>query len=245
MNEYASLIIFDTDGTLIDTRRAVIDAVADGLATTYRHFELPVPALDRERIALAMGLPSGAFFRTAFAPDTVPAEMHDRFASEFELRSTRAEVAALRGGGSQLYPEAEATLAALRERGHVLALFSNATEPYFRTVVQAHRLERWFSRTLSLEYAVRNRLARHKKGMVRHLARGFAAVAVVGDRIHDMEAGRAIGAQTVGCRYGFGDPSELELAHWVIDCLAELPQLPIAALPPATSPTSRREVGRG
>ena len=50
------LIIFDTDGTLMDGRLAVIDAVADGLAATYDHFQIPAPEPDRERIALAMGL---------------------------------------------------------------------------------------------------------------------------------------------------------------------------------------------
>ena len=77
------MVIFDTDGTLMDGRLAVIDAVAAGLAATYDHFQLPVPELDRERIGLAMGLPSSTFFRTAFDPDTVPAELRGPFARWF------------------------------------------------------------------------------------------------------------------------------------------------------------------
>ena len=93
MNRIADVtLVFDTDGTLLDGRQAVIDAVAEGLSTTYRHFQLPLVAADHERIALAMGLPAPMFFRTAFAPDTVPAPLHDAFACEFEVRSTRAEI---------------------------------------------------------------------------------------------------------------------------------------------------------
>ena len=55
-------LMFDTDGTLVDARRAVVDAVAAGLIATYRHFHLPAPAPDMDRISLAMGLPASAFF---------------------------------------------------------------------------------------------------------------------------------------------------------------------------------------
>jgi phosphoglycolate phosphatase len=221
------LIIFDTDGTLMDGRVAVVDAVAAGLVATYEHFQLTVPDPDRERIALAMGLPSSTFFRTAFDPATVPDDLRGPFVAEFEVQSTRAEVAALRQGGSQLYAGAEETLEALRAQDFHLALYSNAGEPYFQAVVEVHRLDRWFQRALSLEYAVRRRLARHKAGMVRYLARDFEQVVVVGDRVHDVDAGRAIGARTVGCRFGFGEPGELDDADWCIDGLRDLLDLPL------------------
>ena len=223
------IVIFDTDGTLVDSRRVIIDAVAEGLRDTYRHFALPVADPDRERIALAMGLPSTAFFRTAFAPETVPHHLRAPFAGEFEVRATRAELAALRRGESLLYAHAEATLAALRQEGYELALFSNAGQLYFQAVIEVHRLHRWFSRTLSLEMAVRRRLARDKVGMVRFLARDRDEVSVVGDRSHDIEAGRAVGAVTVACRYGFGEPAELAMADHIIDSLTELPHLVMAA----------------
>jgi phosphoglycolate phosphatase len=224
-------LVFDTDGTLVDARSAVIDAVLEGLAETYGHFFLPTPELDRARVCAAMGLPASAFFRASFDPDAVPPDLHDAFASEFEVRSTRAEVAALHRGASALYDGAEDTLAALAERGHPMVLYSNATEPYFRAVVEVHRLERFFGRVLSLEHAVRQRLARHKSGMVRHLTRGYDQAVVVGDRIHDVEAGRTAGAHTVGCLYGFGDPHELSEADWQVVNVSELLDLPLAALP--------------
>lgn len=223
------IVIFDTDGTLVDSRCAIIDAVAAGLTDTYRHFDLPLVEPDRERIALAMGLPSTAFFRTAFSPDSVPPELRAPFAAEFEVRATRAELIALRRGESLLYEHAEATLDALRQEGYELALFSNAGQLYFQAVVEVHHLHRWFSRTLSLEMAVRRRLARDKIGMVRFLASDRAEVAVIGDRHHDIEAGRAVGALTVGCRYGFGEPAELAGADHRIDSLAELPHLVMTA----------------
>lgn len=238
-------LVFDTDGTLLDGRQAVIDAVAEGLSATYRHFHLPAAAEDRERIALAMGLPAPMFFRTAFAPDTVPASLQDAFACEFEVRSTRAEVAALQRGETQLYPGVEETLARLVDRGHKLALFSNAASPYFEAVVRVHHLDRFFGKRLSLETAVRTRIARDKKGIVRHLAAGVLASVVIGDRVHDIEAGHAVGARTVGCLYGFGGPAEFATATWTIAAIEELLDLPLAlaSIEGASAPRPERHEG--
>ncbi len=237
-------LVFDTDGTLMDGRQAVIDAVITGLQEAYRHFLLPACEPDRDRISLSMGLPSSTFFRMAFDPETVPSDLHDVFAGEFEVRSTRAEVAALQHGETVLYEGAEEMLATLHERGHRMALFSNACEPYFRAVVDVHRLGRYFDRALSLEHAVRSRVARHKRGMVKHLARGFERAVVVGDRIHDIEAGQAMGARTVGCLYGFGGADELAEADWHITHPLQLLELPLA-VPPAKGEAGHPDTAQG
>jgi phosphoglycolate phosphatase-like HAD superfamily hydrolase len=225
-------LVFDMDGTLLDGRAAVVDAVQEGLEATYRHFRLPIPACDRQQIAAAIGLPAPEFYRAAFDLQTVPLELRDRFIGEFEVRSTRAEVAALRRGETDLYEGAEETLATLAQRGHSLALISNANALYFEAVIKAHALKRFFQQCLSLESATRWRLARNKAGIVRFLAQDTRRAVVIGDRIHDIEAGRRCGAWTVGCLYGFGQPAELAAADWTISRLPEILTLPLAV--PAT-----------
>lgn len=221
-------LVFDTDGTLLDGRQAVVDAVAEGLASTYRHFQLPGHGIDRERITAAIGLPATKYFRAAFDPDTVPAELHPQFAAEFEVRSTRAEVAALERGETELYEGVEQTLATLVERGHPLALFSNANAQYFAAVMRAHKLFRFFRMSISLEHALQARVARSKTGIVKYLAHGYPASVVIGDRIHDIEAGHSAGARTVGCLFGFGGAEELDRAHWTINSFTELLELPLS-----------------
>ena len=226
------VLIFDMDGTLLDARDAVIDAVGEGLDATYQHFDLPVPRRDRRRIAAAIGLPTPDFYREACDLDTVPEEIQDRFIGEFEVRSTRSELAALQRGETDLYAGAEEALSELAARGHPLSLISNANAPYFEAVVAVHRLRRFFSETLSLELAMRRRLARSKAGIVRHIADRFPGSVVIGDRVHDIEAGRRAGARTVGCLYGFGAPEEFARADWTIRDPRELLALPLAAPAP-------------
>ncbi|MBC8425582.1 HAD family hydrolase [bacterium] len=214
-------ILFDMDGTLLDSRAAVVDAVADGLTGAYRRHGLPLAEPDRGLIADCMGLPSAEYFERAYDPATVPPEVRAAFALTYGRLTAEAEIAAIDAGRTALYPGAEETLAALAER-HRLLLFSNAGEVYFRAVIAGHGLERFFAEALCLEEAVTRGVATDKAGMVAALVADPAHAVVVGDRAGDIEAGRAAGARTVGCRYGFGTPEELQAADWIIDDLPDL-----------------------
>jgi phosphoglycolate phosphatase-like HAD superfamily hydrolase len=46
---------------------------------------------------------------------------------------------------------------------------------------------------------------------------------VIGDRHDDVEAGRANGALTIGCAYGFGAPGEIAGADAIVRSAAEIP----------------------
>ncbi len=222
--------LFDTDGTLLDSRRAIVAAVAEGHAAARADLGLPPAPADTGRIADCMGLPSRRYFEQAYDPAAVPPALRDRFAERFAARTAEAEVRAIAAGATVLHPGVAETLRALRRRGCRLAVFSNAGSVYFAALVRAHGLDRLCDATLCLEQAVEQNLATDKTGVVRHLIERLgvpaAACAVVGDRIHDMAAGRACGAVTVGCRYGFGEPDEFAGADHVIDAFPELLDLP-------------------
>lgn len=209
--------LFDLDGTLLDSRRAVIDAVAAGLRRAYDRCGLPAADPDRALIADCMGLPTDQYFRRAFPEATVPPALRDAFARAFAAATAEEEVAALARGETSLYPGVEEALAELKRRGHPLLLFSNAGAAYFRAVVDAHRLDRFFAASLCLEEAWERDPAADKTAMVLGLATDPARTVVVGDREGDVAAGRAAGARTVGCLYGFGDREELRAADWLVD----------------------------
>jgi phosphoglycolate phosphatase len=214
-------LLFDMDGTLLDSRAAVVDAVADGLVDAYRHHDLPPATPDRDLIADCMGLPSREYFATAYPPGTVPSDLRDAFAETYGRLTAEHEVAAITGGRTALYPGVAETLAILKTR-HELILFSNAGAVYFRAVIAGHDLEVYFSNSLCIEEAVDQGVATDKAGMVRALVDDPAHAVVVGDRAGDIEAGRAAGARTVGCLHGFGSPAELQNADWLIDSLPGL-----------------------
>lgn len=219
--------LFDMDGTLLDSSAAVIDAVAAGLERAYAHHGLAIAPADRSLIARCMGLPTDAYFRAAFAPDSVPPEVREEFALSYGRFTADAEEEAVAAGATRLYNAVPDALDALQARGHRLLLFSNAGARYFRAIIAGHGLDRWFDRALCVEEARRDGLAEDKDGMVRELAADPATTVVVGDRVHDIDAGRRAGARTVGCRYGFGDAEEFRDATWTVDSPAEWPDLPL------------------
>lgn len=221
-------LLFDMDGTLLDSRAAVVDAVADGLRGAYRAHGLPAAEPDRGLIADCMGLPTREYFERAFPPDTVPPDLRDDFAATYARLTAAAEVAAIEGGRTELYPGAEETLAALAGR-HRLLLFSNAGEVYFRAVIAGHGLERWFDDALCIEEAAARGVAADKTGMVKAMIEEPSRAVVIGDRAGDLEAGRAAGARTVGCLYGFGSREELQGADWLVDALPQLLELDMSA----------------
>jgi phosphoglycolate phosphatase len=219
--------LFDMDGTLLDSSQAVLDAVAAGLRKAYMRHGLMPPPPDFDLIKGCMGLPSKTYFQSAFPPDTVPQEMRRAFSESFGELTEEAEEDAIKRGKTALFAEVPDTLDALRGRGHRLLLFSNAGRRYFDAVVKGHNLKRWFARTISLEEAVDSGLAQDKPGMVRALIDDPQRCVVVGDRIHDIEAGKAAGTLTVGCLYGFGEPNEFRAADWIIDSPKKLLELPL------------------
>ncbi|MDO9694119.1 MAG: HAD family hydrolase [Candidatus Latescibacteria bacterium] len=219
--------LFDMDGTLLDSRRAVVGAVAAALGRTYAHCGLPPAAPDLGLIEDCMGLPGREYFARAYPQDSVPGPRRDEFAAAFARFTSQEEIAAIRAGGTALYDGVETALAGLKERGHELLLFSNADAPYFRGIFAAHGLDRFFARSLCIGEAEAGGLASDKTGMVRVLAADPSRTVVVGDRASDLEAGRAAGARTVGCLYGFGTPHELRAADWTVDGPLDWLSLPL------------------
>lgn len=220
--------LFDMDGTLLDSRAAVVDAVAAGLTRAYAHHGLPAAEPDLDLIADCMGLATDAYFETAFHPGTVPLPLRAAFALSFARFTEQEEQTAVAEGRTRLFDGVLAALDELLARGHRLLLFSNAGEAYFEAVVHHHGLDRRFARTLCVERARRDGLAQDKDAMVRVLVDDPITAVVVGDRIHDIQAGRRAGARTVGCLYGFGPPEEFRDADWTVDAPSAWLELPPA-----------------
>jgi len=219
-------LLFDMDGTLLDSTAAVVDAVAAGLVRAYAEHGLSPVASDRGLIARCMGLATHIYFEQAFDSTTVPDGLRAEFALSYARFTAEEEVAVIARGETRLYEGVAEVLTALQNRGHTLMLFSNAGDTYFDAIVQGHGLSRWFSRTLCVEQARRNGLAADKNEMVGLMIDDPAQTVVVGDRVHDIDAGRHAGARTVGCLYGFGDPAEFEAADWTIATPLDLLDLP-------------------
>ncbi len=215
-----SAVIFDLDGTLVDSRVAVVGAVAAGIEeTARRHGRGSIP-IDPAKIRSALGLPATEYFRTI-----LDERLRD-LSEEVKTAATAHEVAALERGEGRLFPSVLPTLDALRGRGHALAVVSNAQAPYFHAALDALDLRRRLDHAQCHEELPPKTPAPFKRALVERALRRLgiegAHAWMVGDRREDVEAGRTWHCRTVGVRFGFGAEEEFADADHVIDRFDQL-----------------------
>ena len=145
MNNLFDLIMFDLDGTLIETAPEITDAVND----TLRRFRLPEVTQQQvndwighgtmELLIQALAATGQTDVSVVRASESLPL-IAAEFDRNYQLRC---------GTRSYLYPQVRETLAALRERGVKLAVVTNKEGRYTATVLHAHQLAPMFDRVVS------------------------------------------------------------------------------------------------
>lgn len=139
------LVMFDLDGTLIETSPEICDAVND----TLKHFGLPEVTQDcvdswighgtRELLIQALAFVQKVTVDAIRASDTLPL-----IAAEFDRHYQRRC-----GTRSHLYPHVREVLHLLRDKGVKLAVVTNKEGRYTQTVLDAHQLAPLFDRVIS------------------------------------------------------------------------------------------------
>ena len=130
------LIMFDLDGTLVETAPEICDAVND----TLRQFKLPEVA--QQQVNDWIGHGTGALLVQALAYSGQIDAGTVRGASDLATISAafKQHYQALCGTRSQLYPQVRETLLALRQRGVKLTVVTNKEGAFVGTVLDAHQL---------------------------------------------------------------------------------------------------------
>lgn len=139
------LIMFDLDGTLIETAPEICDAVND----TLRHFELPEVTQTQVNDWIGHGtrellIQALAFHGKTDAQSVRTSDRLNTIAAEFDQHYQRRC-----GTRSHLYPQVRETLLELRKRGVKLAVVTNKEGRYTDTVLNAHQMMPLFDRVVS------------------------------------------------------------------------------------------------
>ena len=213
MTAQPALIVFDLDGTLIDSSRDLANAVNAML----RRIDAAAPTLPLDVVRSFIG--SGA--RNLVARSLVhagvalpPAEALPLFLEEYTGRLTEH---------TRFYPGVEETLDRLS--AHPMAVLTNKPGDMSRRILDALGAGPRFFRV----YGGGDLPSRKPDpdGLMRLMAEAMATpgtTVMVGDSAIDVRTGRAAGVRTVGVRYGF-DPESLvsEPPDALFDRFEELP----------------------
>ncbi len=187
------LLIFDLDGTLIDSRADLATAVNLMRA----HFHLPPLPLETVTTYIGNGV---RMLVTRSLQDT-------GVDVETGLSVLRPFYEANVANQTTLYPGVREGLPRLRDAGHVLAIATNKPAPACRLILDHFRIASLFQSVLG-GGSVPN-LKPHPE-MVETIQRGAGLTSrdtwVIGDNYTDLECARRAGAASIFLTYGYGTP---------------------------------------
>ncbi len=193
-------VIFDLDGTLVDTLEDLTAAMNAALG----HFSLPA----RSAQACKMMIGNGA---RRFAERALPADQQDL--AERLLALAREHYRANCFKYSRLYDGMSETVTQLRQKGVRLAVLTNKDH-----IVAGRIIEHFFG-TGAFESVVGAAESRPIKpdpgttlGIVESMGLTSEDFVFVGDSAVDIETARAAGIRSVGAAWGFRGRGELEAA---------------------------------
>lgn len=193
--EERATLFFDMDGTLIDSEVGITTCIAYAL----QKMDHPVPS--QETLLGWIG-PS---LRTTFAPLFGDAERVEQavafYRERFDVEGWREHT---------IYPDIEAVVRALHERGHRLAVVTAKNEPHARRIVEhlpfGDLFEDVIGSTMDGSRSSKPQLvgeALHRLQLVPERCW------MIGDRRMDIEGARYHGLRSVGVLWGFGGEQEL------------------------------------
>ena len=196
-------MLFDLDGTLLDSSRPVLAAWTAALAG------MGLPPLPADELHRVIGPPMQTMApallaeRGRDAPEDV-----DEFVRRFREAIGELEVAE-----ALAYAEVEGLLRRLHEDGRRLAVVTSKPVQAARRVVPALGFAELFVHVEGPDQAVPEPKAVTMERAIRALDVDPDGTVVVGDRHHDVEAAAAHGLATIGVTWGgFGTREELRAA---------------------------------
>jgi phosphoglycolate phosphatase len=208
------LLLFDLDGTLVDTLPDLTSALNEALR---ERGYAPLSATEvRPMIGDGMAMLLTRGFAARGGEPAEAEAMHRRFIEIYEAGATQ---------NSHPYPGVAETLALLRRRGYRTAVCTNKPQHATGEVLNGVGLGALFDGVAGGDrYAVRKPDPGHLLQLIAELGGEPARAAMVGDSENDAASARAAGLPLLLMRYGYAriDPVKLG-ADRVLDRFDELP----------------------
>jgi phosphoglycolate phosphatase len=214
-------ILFDLDGTLVDTAPDLAAATDHALMRAGR------PAIGLESVRSMVGDGARALIEKGFrasggmpGPDAFEAAFND-----FMVYYSR-HIAAT----SRPFPGVATCLAALAEQGYALAVCTNKPEALSRSLLDQLGLSGFFGAVVGGDsLLVRKPDPGHIRGTLNKLGPEFGWAAMVGDSANDVNAAKAAGLPCVVVSFGYTQIAPKDLGgDRLIDHFSDLPEALVA-----------------
>lgn len=198
MKQYQA-VLFDLDGTLVDTQRGIIFCFEQ----TFAQFGV---MLGKNQLERYLGPP----LRESFG-EHLPQDMVEQAVETYRALYDRCGIEQ-----AQVFDDVLPMLKALKERGIVTAVATSKMHEVAQKVLEHFQLSQYFDviQGASRDRSLDTKTAVMQKVLENPALKGCQAV-MVGDREHDLTGAENCGIDAVGCTYGYAQPGELEAGKTV------------------------------
>lgn len=191
------IIVFDLDGTLIDTASDLIDSINHALAAE------GFAAFDRLAMGSLVGMGGRAMIRHAYmlADRRVDADIVERYNQVF-LDHYAAGIP----GISRPYPGVLEAIGRARAAGYIVAICTNKPEAMARSLVERLELSKLFDAITGGDtFAFRKPDPRHLMETITQAGGDAERALMIGDSRTDIDTAKAAGIPVVAVNFGYSD----------------------------------------
>ena len=223
-------ILFDLDGTLTDPKEGITKCVQYALAD----FGIIEPDLDN--LTCFIGPPLLQSFVKYYELTEAEAE---RAVAKYRERFSTIGIFE-----NKVFEDVHEMLEKLRENGKVICLATSKPEIYAKKIIEKYGVYKYFDIIVGSELDGRRTnkaevIAEVLRQAARKAENGEESVnaqsiqdicqkaIMVGDRHHDIDGAKACNMESIGVRFGYAEPDELEAAGatYIVDTIKELETL--------------------
>lgn len=210
MPKQFDLLVFDWDGTLMDSAGAITASLRDACAD----LALPVPSEERARYVIGLGMTDALKYLVPDLPSVGYPALLERYRHHFQRQDR----------DTTLFAGTPETLHTLRDAGFMLAVATGKSRRGLDRALEAVGLDKIFHATRCADEG----FSKPHPGMLLWLLDELnitrERALMIGDTSHDMEMAAAADVARLGVAYG-AHPRENLLKHHPLACLDTFTEL--------------------
>ncbi|MFI1799398.1 HAD family hydrolase [Streptomyces sp. NPDC020379] len=218
------VVVFDLDGTLVDTPRAIVETFTAAFAA------MDLAAPDPSAVRATIGLP----LEQAFSKLMGISLDDDRVAEGVRQYQRLFREIILPRAGELLFPGVDEGLRSLREKGLVLAVATSKFYASADALLTAAGLRDLFAVVIGADQVSRPKPDPESgHAVMEKLQVAAEQTVMVGDTTHDLLMAKAAGMRSIAVTYGIHSLEELNPAGptWLADSFADVLTCVAAAFP--------------
>ncbi len=193
------LIIFDCDGTLVDSQHVITEAMSRAFAA---HDLAPLPR-EMVRRVVGLSLVQAVAMLLPAADEATHVKVAEDYKNAFQQLRQDPDL------HEPLFPGADETLRSLAQDGHFIGMATGKSRRGVNSVVELHG---WHGMFDTIQTADDGPGKPHPHMVEQAIAETGATIAdtiMIGDTTFDMEMARSAGVAAIGVNWGYHAPEEL------------------------------------